>query len=166
MTRIPTSDPEFTLRLATPQDAALVLDFMRKLGTYQKMRDEITATEESLHRLLAEGRGEAVFGMHRGREVGFMFFNETSSAFTGRSGLFIDGFWMEESVRHKGFGKIMMGYLASCAIERGGQMLEWGCLDWNTPTIDFYKGMGAYCLDTMWIYRLSPEDLRASAARF
>jgi hypothetical protein len=84
MTDIATQLPEFTLRRATVADAALLLDFMRKLGAYQKMADQITATEASLHRLLADHRGEAIFGMMGGKAVSFMFFCQNASAFTGR----------------------------------------------------------------------------------
>ena len=154
------------LRLATAQDAGLVVDYMKKLGTYQRMADEITCTEASIRRLLQNKLGEAMFGQYDGKTVGFMFFNQTSSAFTGRSGLFIDGFFVEDSMRHRGLGKIMMEYLSKLALERGGQMLEWGCLDWNAPTIEFYQGLGAYCLDVMRIYRLSPDRLEEQAARF
>ena len=166
MTTILTKDPKFTLRMATADDAALVLDFIKKLGTYQRMADEITATEASLCRLLSDRQGEAIFGLYDSAPVAFMYFSQTSSAFTGRSGLFIDGFYVDEAMRHAGLGKIMMEYLSKLTLERGGQMLEWGCLDWNAPTIAFYKGLGAYCLDILRIYRMSPDSIDASAARF
>ena len=166
MTAILTKDPKFSLRMGTADDAGLVLAFMQKLGTYQRMADQITATEASLRRLLADRQGEAIFGLYDGVPVAFMYFSQTSSAFTGRSGLFIDGFFVDEAARHKGLGKIMMEYLSKLTLERGGQMLDWGCLDWNAPTIAFYEGLGAYCLDIMRIYRMSPDSIGASAERF
>jgi GNAT superfamily N-acetyltransferase len=166
MTDIPTQNPRFVLRRATPDDAGLVLDFIRKLGTYQRMADDITATEPSLRKLLKAGQGEAVFGLHDGQPVAFMFYNQTSSAFTGRLGLFIDGFYVDDAVRHQGLGKIMMAFMATEAVARGCQMLEWGCLDWNAPTIAFYQGLGAYCLDIMRIYRLAPDRLQVLAEAF
>jgi GNAT superfamily N-acetyltransferase len=166
MSDISTKDPSFLLRRADASDAGLVLDFMRKLGAYQKMADQITASEASLRMLLANKQGEAVFGYYKGAPVGFVFFNQTSSAFTGRAGLFIDGFFIDEAMRDRGLGKIMMAFMSHEALARGCQMLEWGCLDWNEPTIAFYQGLGAYCLDIMRIYRLSPENLQINAARF
>ena len=166
MQTLTSKDPNFSLRMATAGDAGLLLAFMRKLGAYQRMADEVTATEESLRQLLSDGQGEAMFGYHEGVPVAFMYFNQTSSAFTGRSGLFIDAFYVDEALRGRGLGKIMMEYLAKMTLARGGQMLEWGCLDWNAPTIGFYKAMGAYGLDEMRIYRLSPDSLRAQAAKF
>jgi GNAT superfamily N-acetyltransferase len=166
VTTIPTKDPHFSLRFASPDDAALILDFMKKLGTYQKMADKIIATPEGIRKLLVEKKGEAVFGVYAGEIAGFVYFCQNSSAFTGQSGLYIDGFLVDDAMRFKGLGKIMMAFLSRLALERGCQRLEWGCLDWNAPTIQFYKNLGAYGVDNMTIYRFAPEQLKANAARF
>ena len=166
MNLIPTQDPQFTLRFATPDDAAWVVHFMQKLGSYQKMADKVIATEAGIRTLLAEQKGEAVFGLYDGEMVGLVYFCQTSSAFIGQSGLYIDGFLVDETLRHKGLGRIMMAFMSRLALERGCQRLEWGCLDWNEPTIQFYKSMGAYGVDTMTIYRFAPEQLKANAALF
>ena len=166
MNMIATQDPQFTLRFATPDDAALVVRFMHKLGTYQKMADKVIATEAGIRQLLANQKGEAVFGMYAGEAVGFVYFCQTSSAFIGQSGLYIDGFLIDDDLRHQGLGKIMMAFMSRLALARGCQRLEWGCLDWNEPTLAFYKSMGAYGVDTMTIYRFSPEQLKANAALF
>jgi GNAT superfamily N-acetyltransferase len=163
---ITTKDPEFTLRFATPDDSSLLLSFMRKLGSYQKMADKIVATEEGLRTLLVAARGEAVFGDYAGETVAFAYFCQTSSAFIGQSGMYIDGFFVDESMRGKGLGKIMMAWLSKLAVERGCKRLEWACLDWNHPTIAFYKGLGAYSVDGMTIYRFAPDTLQANAALF
>ena len=163
---IPTQDPRFSLRFATPDDAGLVLAFMQKLGSYQKMADRIVATEAGLRSLLAARRGEAIFGSYAGETVAFAYFCQTSSAFIGQSGLYIDGFFVDASMRFKGLGKIMMAYLSRLAVERGCKRLEWACLDWNQPSIDFYKGLGAYSVDGMTIYRFAPDTLQANAALF
>lgn len=166
MNTIATKEPGFSLRFATPEDAGLLLDFMRQLGSYQKMLDKIIATEDGLRQLLSQGKGEAIFGDYNGKTVGFVYFCQTSSAFIGQTGLYIDGFLVDESVRFKGLGKIMMAFMSKLALERGCQRLEWGCLDWNTPTIDFYKKLGAYSVDIMTIYRFAPEQLKVNAALF
>lgn len=166
MTGIPTKISQLYLRFGTPSDAALVVHFMKKLGNYQKIADEITATPERIEHLLKSRQGEVVFGVYKGETVGFAYFHEKSSAFTGRSGLFIDGFLIDDSRRGKGLGNVMMQFLSKTAIERGCEMLEWGCLDWNTPAIEVYQKMGAYCIDTMRIYRLSPDDLKEAAKLF
>ncbi len=166
MTLITTQDPHFSLRFATPDDAQHVVDFMKKLGAYQKMLEKITATEASIRKLLTEGRGEAVFGSYDGQIVAFMYFCQTSSAFTGQQGLYIDGFLVDDCMRGKGLGTIMMAFMSKLALERGCQRLEWGCLDWNAPTIQFYRNLGATSVDIMTIYRFAPEQLQANAAQF
>ena len=164
--RIKTPNPNFTLRHASPGDAKLVVDYMKKLGAYQKMADKITATEPKIRRLLNEKLGEALFGYYNEEIVGFAYFCQKSSAFTGRSGLYIDGFLVDSEVRHKGFGKIIIGYLCSLALQRNCQMMEWGVLDWNTPAIDFYRNLGAYSVDDMTIFRFAPEELETNAHAF
>ena len=166
MTLIPTKDPKFFLRFASPDDAGLVVSFMKKLGTYQKMADKIIATEAGIRKLLAEQKGEAVFGIYDGEMVGFVYFYQTSSAFIGQSGLYVDGFLIDDALRFKGLGKIMMSFMSKLALERGCQRLEWGCLDWNAPTLKFYKSMGAYGVDNMTIYRFAPDQLKSNAALF
>lgn len=166
MQRIATQDPSFFLQFATPEDAALVVSFMKKLGAFQQMSDKITATPERIERLLAARQGEAVFGVYDDNVVAFAYFHQKSSAFTGRLGLYIDGFYVDDALRGKGLGHIMMQFLSQHALDRGCEMLEWGCLDWNTPAIEFYQNLGAYCVDTMRIYRLSPESLATNALLF
>tara|TARA_R110001583_G_scaffold55667_6_gene168773 strand:+ start:6449 stop:6949 length:501 start_codon:yes stop_codon:yes gene_type:complete len=166
MTLVDTQILQFDLRLGTPSDAALVVQFMHKLGSFQKMGDDITATPERIERLLKSKQGEVAFGLYDGEAVGFAYFHEKSSAFMGRSGLFIDGLLIDDSMRSKGLGNIMMQFLSKIAVERGCEFLEWGCLDWNTSAIAFDQNIGAYCIDTMRIYRLSPEDLNTTALRF
>ena len=166
MNNIPTRDPKFSLRFAKPEDAGFVVSFMKKLGAYQKMADKISATDDGIRKLLADKSGEAVFGIYRGEMVGFVYFFQTSSAFTGQTGLYIDGFLIDDAMRFKGLGKIMMSFMSKLALERGCQRLEWGCLDWNQPTIQFYKNLGAYSVDEMTIYRFAPDQLKANAARF
>ena len=166
MPKIKTSNPDFFIQHASSDDADLIVHYMKKLGTYQKMADKITATAPQIKRLLNENLGEALFGVYKGEIVGFAYYCMTSSAFTGRSGLYIDGFLIDAQLRHQGLGKIIMGYLCKLALDRNCQMLEWGVLDWNTPTIEFYKGLGAYSVDEMTIYRFTPDDLQTNARLF
>lgn len=166
MQNIKTPNPDFLIRHAISEDAELVVEYMKKLGAYQKMADKITATSPQIKRLLDEKLGEAIFGYYKGNITGFAYFCEKSSAFTGRSGLYIDGFLVDSEVRHQGFGKIIMGYLCSLALERGCQFLEWGVLDWNTPTIEFYRSLGAYSIDEMTIFRFTPDVLKSNASSF
>ncbi|WP_428035687.1 N-acetyltransferase family protein [Amphritea sp.] len=163
---IQTRKPQFTLRMATLDDAALVVSYMKKLGDYQKMLDKITATEADIRRLLSEQRGEVLFGEYDGATVGFIYFYQNSSAFTGQTGLYIDGFFIDQPFQSQGLGKIMFAYLSKLALERGCQRLEWGCLDWNEPAISFYRNLGAYSVDEMTIYRFAPQQLEQNAGQF
>ena len=166
MTLIQTKNHKFSLRFATPQDAGLVLEYMKKLGAYQKMLDKITATEDGIRKLLSEGKGETVFGEYDGQTVGFFYFFQNATADIGQSGLYVDGFLIDDAVRFQGLGQIMMAFMSKLAVERGCQRLEWGCLDWNEPTIQFYRDMGAYSVDAMTIFRFSPDQLKVNAALF
>ncbi len=163
---ISTKHPDLHLRFAQPQDAALVLQYIQKLGDYQNMRDKVTATEENLAKRLADKSGEVIFAEYQGETIAFLYFFENSSAFIGEKGLFIDAFYMDESVRFQGFGKVMLSFLSKLALERSCERLEWACLDWNTPSIAFYQNMGAYSMDMMTTYRLTPEKLREHAQNF
>lgn len=166
MQNIKTCDPDFLIKHASGADAALVVAYMQKLGAYQKMASAITVTVPQMKRLLEGNLGEALFGYYKGEIIGFAYFCEKSSAFTGRSGLYIDGFLVDAPVRDKGFGKIIMGYLCKLSLQRGHEMMEWGCLDWNTPTIEFYRKLGAYGVDEMTIYRFRPDALKSNAEWF
>lgn len=157
------NDQSFNLRSAQPKDASLVVQFMKKLGKYQKMSDKIIVTPERMQFLLETGKGEAIIGEYKGEPVTFAYFYEKSSAFTGRTGLYIDGLLVDESMRGEGIGNKMMKYISQLALDRGCELLEWGCLDWNEPAIEFYKQFGAFCVDNMRIYRLTPSDLIRTA---
>lgn len=163
---IKTKNPRFTLTFATTEDAGLVVEYMRKLGTYQKMCDKITATEEGIRKILSERKGEAIFGSYDGQVVAFCYFCHNSSAFIGETGIYIDGFYIDETMRFKGLGKVMMAFISKLAIERGCKRLEWGCLDWNEPSIKFYREMGAISVDTMTIYRFNLDKLKETADQF
>lgn len=166
MDTINTKNSNFELRFARPEDASLIVEYMKKLGEYQKMLDKITVTEEGIFKLLAEKNGEAIIGEYDGNTVAFMYFYHNSSAFIGQTGIYIDAFFVEKSMRSKGLGKIMMSFISKLAIERGCQRLEWGCLDWNEPTVNFYKKLGAIGVDIMTIYRFTPDKLEENAKQF
>lgn len=163
---IPTKNPEFFLRMSTPDDCGLVVDYMRKLGTFQKMRDAIVATPEGIRRLLEQGRGEAIFGYYQGKLVAMMYYCENSSAFIGQSGIYIDGLYVDEEMRGKGLGNILIAFISNLALERGHKRLEWGCLDWNEPAIQLYRKLGAKCVDIMRIYRFNEETMHSVGERF
>jgi GNAT superfamily N-acetyltransferase len=163
---IMTQDKKFILRMATPEDDQLIVSFMKKLGKFQKMEDLITVTPKSIKKLLSEKLGNAIFGYYENSLVSFAYFYKKSSAFTGRAGIYIDAFLVDDSMRGKGLGTIIFQFLSKYSVDNDCEFLEWGCLDWNSQAINFYKKQGAYCIDTMRTYRLSPESLLENAELF
>lgn len=153
----------FIIKQAGPEDAALVLEFIQKLGIYQKMRDKVVAQEQDLQALLASGAGEAIFGTLEDEAVAFLYYYQIAPGLLGKKGLYIDVFYVEEPHRGTGLGRKMMRYMAQLALERGCERLEWVCLDWNEPAIDFYKNLGGNAMDIMTTYRLPPDKIQELA---
>ena len=147
-------------RFAVETDTALILQFIRKLAEYEKMLDQVVADEALLREQLFEKRqAEVIFALEDGKEVGFALFFHNFSTFLGRSGLYLEDLFVLPEHRGKGYGKALLAKLASIAVERGYGRMEWWCLDWNKPSIDFYKSLGAEVMDEWTVYRLSGKTL-------
>ena len=134
----------FAIRFAEEKDVGLILKFIKGIAEYEKMLPEVVATEELLR--------EWVFKKQSAR-VNF-------STFMGRAGLYIEDIFVWPEYRGKGFGKALFLYLAKLAHEEGCGRMEWCCLDWNQPSIHFYRSMGARSMDGWSTYRLTKEQLR------
>ena len=148
-------------RYATEADVALILDFIKGLAEYEKMSDEVVATEELLCEWIFEKKkAEVIFAMEDGKEVGFALFFHNFSTFLGRAGIYLEDLFVLPEYRNKGYGKALLKKLAKIATERGCGRLEWCCLDWNQPSIDFYLSLGARPLDEWTIYRVTGETLK------
>ena len=152
-----------TIRTAEAADAPLVAGFMQKLGTYQRMADHTTVTAEKMRRLLEEKAGEAIIGELEGKPVAMILYYGNCSGFIGETGVYIDGFYIEEAFRRSGIGRAMMERMAQIALERGCRRMEWGCLDWNEPALNFYRKLGANAMDIMTVYRMTPDKMEALA---
>lgn len=154
-----------TFRFAQPEDAALILRFIRGLAEYEKMTDEVVATEELLREWIFEkGKAEVLFAVADGTEVGFALFFHNFSTFLGRAGIYLEDLLVLPEHRGHGYGKALLKRLAAITVERGCGRLEWSCLDWNAPSIAFYKFMGAVPMDEWTVYRLTGETLQRAAA--
>ncbi|MDY5594155.1 MAG: GNAT family N-acetyltransferase [Oscillospiraceae bacterium] len=154
-----------TFRFAQPEDAALILRFIRGLAEYEKMTDEVVATEELLREWIFEkGKAEVLFAVADGTEVGFALFFHNFSTFLGRAGIYLEDLFVLPEHRGHGYGKALLKRLAAITVERGCGRLEWSCLDWNAPSIAFYKSMGAVPMDEWTVYRLTGETLQRAAA--
>ena len=151
-------------RMAKEQDTALILEFIRSLAEYEKMSDLVVADEDLLREWIFEkGKAEVIFALEDGKEVGFALFFHNFSTFLGRAGIYLEDLFVKPEVRGKGHGKALIRELARITVERGCGRLEWCCLDWNKPSIDFYKSLGAMAMDEWTIYRLTGNNLNALA---
>ena len=153
-----------TFRSATEQDTGLVLQFIRALAEYEKMLDLVVADEALLEdQLFRKKNAEVIFAMEDGKEVGFALFFHNFSTFLGRSGLYLEDLYVFPECRGKGYGKALLRKLASLAVDRGCGRMEWWCLDWNQPSIDFYRSLGAEPMNEWTVYRLTGETLERLA---
>ena len=147
-------------RGACPQDTALILRFIRELAAYEQLEDQVVADEETLRRWIFEKKGaEVLFVLEDGREVGFALYFHNFSTFLGRSGVYLEDLFVLPEYRGRGYGKALLCRLAAIAKEEGCGRLEWWCLDWNKPSIDFYKSMGAEPMEDWTVYRVAGETL-------
>ena len=137
-------------RYAEEADAALILEFIKELAEYEKMSADVVATEELLK--------EWIF-VKKKAEVIFALFFHNFSTFLGRAGIYLEDLFVKEEYRGKGYGKALLKKLAQITVERGCGRLDWSCLDWNRPSIDFYRSLGAEALDEWTVYRLTGETL-------
>ncbi len=150
-----------TFRFATEADCALLLRFIRDLAAYEKMSDQVVATEELLREwIFGKQKAEVLFVCDGEREVGFALFFHNFSTFLGRAGIYLEDLFVLPEYRGKGYGKALLKKLAQITSERGCGRLEWSCLDWNEPSIAFYLSLGAVPLDYWTTYRLTGEKLK------
>lgn len=151
-------------RFAQEKDTALILYFIKELAKYEKMLDDVVATEEILKEWIFEkGKAEVIFALEDGKEVGFALFFHNFSTFLGRSGLYLEDLFVKPEFRGKGYGKALLKKLAQIAVDRGCGRFEWSCLDWNKPSIDVYLSLGAQPMEDWTVYRLAGEALAKMA---
>lgn len=156
-----------TIRPAREDETHLILRFVRELARYERLEDQVSATEEGLR--------DALFGMRRYAEVafvcvaeepvGFALFFHNFSTFLGRAGIYLEDLFVLPEHRGRGLGRRLLTWLAALAVERGCGRLEWAVLDWNAPSIGFYKSLGAVAMDEWTVFRLTGTALAALARR-
>ena len=147
-------------RFATHEDCPLILKFIKELASYEKMEDQVVATEELLNEWIFEkNKAEVIFAMQNGKEVGFALFFHNFSTFLGRAGIYLEDLYVKPECRGSGIGKKILQQLAKIAVERGCGRLEWWCLDWNKPSIDFYLSLGAEQMKDWTVYRIAGDTL-------
>ena len=152
------------VRFAAEEDTATILYFIKELAAYENMLNEVVATEETLREWIFEQKkAEVLFVVTDGEEVGFALFFHNFSTFLGRAGIYLEDLYVKPEYRGKGYGKGLLKELARIAVRRGCGRLEWWCLDWNRPSIDFYRSLGAQPMEDWTVYRIAGETLRELA---
>ncbi|MCR5370342.1 MAG: GNAT family N-acetyltransferase [Clostridium sp.] len=151
---------EYSFRTAEKKDSGLILSFIRGLAEYEKMSDQVVATEDLLSEWIFEKKkAEVMFVCAEGKEVGFALFFHNFSTFLGKAGIYLEDLFVLPGYRGRGYGKALLKKLAQITLERGCGRLEWACLDWNRPSIDFYLSFDAQPMDEWTVYRLTGETL-------
>lgn len=149
---------------AKREDTDLILYFIKELALYEKMLDEVVADEKTLEEwIFDKQKAEVIFVTENEKEVGFALFFHNFSTFLGRAGIYLEDLFVLPEFRGRGYGKALLKRLAAIAVERGCGRLEWWCLDWNKPSIDFYLSLGAEPMSDWTTYRITGDTLRRMA---
>lgn len=152
------------LRYAERKDTGLILKFIKDLAKYEKMENEVIATEALLKEwIFDKQKAEVIFALKDGKEVGFALFFHNFSTFLGRAGIYLEDLYVMPKHRGFGYGRAILKKLAQIAVERGCGRLEWWCLDWNKPSIDFYLSLGAEPMSDWTVYRIAGDTLNKLA---
>jgi GNAT superfamily N-acetyltransferase len=152
---------EMTIRFAKADEASLVFDFIKKIAEYEKLLDEVVCDEATIYdSVFVKKEAEVIFVCENGTPVGFALFFHNFSTFMGKKGLYLEDLFVIPEKRGKGYGKALFQYLGRLANERGCKRFEWVCLNWNEPSIRFYKSFGAVPMDEWTTFRLSGKALK------
>ena len=149
---------DFNIRFAIEADVPTILNFIRELAEYEHLSHEVKATEDLLHEyIFRQKKVEVIIGEYQQRPIGFALFFHNFSTFLSRPGIYLEDLYVKPEMRGKGFGKAMLAYLSKLVEERDYGRLEWSCLDWNEPSIRFYKSLGAKPMDEWTVYRIQRD---------
>jgi len=158
---------KITIRPADVADVGIILQFIRDLAQYEHLEHQVVATEEMLRDTLFGSRpyAEVVLACLSGKPVGFALFFHNYSTFLGRPGIYLEDLYVRPEARGYGVGRRVLSWLAATAVSRGCGRLEWAVLDWNEPSIRFYRNLGAVALDDWTTYRVTGPALAELAGR-
>jgi GNAT superfamily N-acetyltransferase len=157
--------PGFEIRIAKKGDALLILSFIKALAEYEKLSEMVTATVSDIEKYIFSDKpvAEVIIGEYEGTPVGFALYFYNFSTFLGKPGIYLEDLYVHESMRGKGFGKELLKYIAKLAVDKGYGRFEWNVLDWNTPSIEFYKSLGAEIKKEWLLNRVTGEALKKLA---
>ncbi|MDR3356109.1 MAG: GNAT family N-acetyltransferase [Spirochaetaceae bacterium] len=149
---------KISIREAVIEDAASLLEFIHALAEYEHLEDQVEATVEGLRRtIFIDKRAEVLIAEYAGQAAGFALFFHNYSTFKGKPGIYLEDLFVKPELRGNGIGRALLQKLAGIAARRGCGRLEWACLDWNAPSIAFYRGVGASPLSDWTIYRVTED---------
>lgn len=155
---------KIVIRETIKDDAKLILSFIQGLADYENLSNEVVATVEDIEKTIFDNKqAEVVIAELNGKPVGFALFFGNYSTFLGKAGIYLEDLFVMPEARGYGIGKKILKYLAKLAVDRDCGRLEWCCLDWNKPSIDFYKSLGAVPMDEWTTYRLTGDSLKNMA---
>ncbi len=155
----------FNIRQAKPLDADIILTFIKELAAYEQMEDKVTATIEDIEKTLFSSapRAEVLILEVAGQPAGFALFLHNYSTFLCKYGIYIEDIYVRAEHRGKGYGKTLLKHVCKIAQERDCGRVEWWCLDWNKPSIDFYLKLGAEAMTDWTTYRLNKAEIEKIA---
>ena len=156
-----------TIRPAAEPDVPVILDLIRQLAIYERLEHEVVATEERVRKTLFDAKpsAEAILAEKEQECVGFALFFESYSTFLAQPGIYLEDLFVKPHMRGKGVGSALLQHLAAIAIERNCGRMEWGVLNWNEPSIQFYKNLGAIPMDEWTKYRLTGNAIERLATK-
>lgn len=153
---------KINFRYAERKDVSLILEFIKGLAEYENMSDEVIADEATLGKWIFDlNKAEVIFLTLKDKEIGFALFFHNFSTFLGRAGIYLEDLYILPEYRGRGYGKALLRKLARIAVKRNCGRLEWACLDWNKPSIDFYLSLGAVPMTEWSTYRMSGDTLKS-----
>ncbi|WP_194189729.1 GNAT family N-acetyltransferase [Clostridium chrysemydis] len=160
MNYIETKIEGFKLRETSEKDIPLILNLIKEIAIYEKMLDQVIATEETLKEsIFNKDEAEVLIAEFNGEPIGYVLYFYNFSTFIGRSGFYLEDIYIKPEYRGKGIGKEIFRLIAGIAFEKGCRRMEWTCLNWNEPSINFYKSLGAVPMSEWTVYRLDRENI-------
>jgi len=165
---IATKNPDITLRAANENDTPIILSLIKELAEYEKLSHEVLADENKLKTTLFGKKkfAEVIIADYKNEPAGFALFFHNYSTFLGKPGIYLEDLYVKTDLRGKGIGKILLAYLGKLALERDCGRIEWAVLDWNEPSIQFYKNLGAKPMDEWTVFRVTSDSIKNLADLF
>lgn len=158
------NEREIVIREALPADVSIIFAMIRELATYEKLAHEVTATQEELaYWVFKQRKARVLLAQYRGEVIGFALFFSNFSTFLGKPGIYLEDLYVRPGARGKGAGKALLKQLAKITDKEGYGRLEWACLDWNKPSVQFYLALGAQPMNGWTTFRVAGGTLQKLA---